>query len=158
MVRWPHFTPLIRTLTMFHFQPGTVTMSGGLPSNITHTHEPPRTVAPPTKKQPQAQRGGNTSTRSLQVAVQNPSPLPHLQVGPGFCLRHSMEQAEDITGAPVLQIDDGHQLCLNYHLKGMCNLKCGICHMHMTLSSHNQGVLGAWKSHFCAAHLPVSNI
>ena len=28
-VRWPHLTPLIRTLTTGHFRPDTVTMPGG---------------------------------------------------------------------------------------------------------------------------------
>ena len=34
LVRWPHLTPLIRTLTTGHFRPDTVTMPGGFCLNV----------------------------------------------------------------------------------------------------------------------------
>ena len=99
-----------------------------------------------------------TSTHATQVAVQNPAPLPQLQVGPGFRLRQSMEQAADVTVTPVPQTDDGRPLCLSYQLKGVCNSNCDGCHAHRKLSSHKKGVLIAWKLIFCAAQPPVSEI
>ena len=39
-VRWPHFTPLIRTLTTGHFHPDTVTILGGF------RHNQPTAIAP----------------------------------------------------------------------------------------------------------------
>ena len=84
---------------MGHFHPGTITMPGRFRPNILCTTAPPRTFALPHKTQPQAQLGGNTSTRLLHVGVQNFSLLPHFQVGPGFLLLQSIDQSEDITGA-----------------------------------------------------------
>ena len=69
-----------------------------------------------------------------------------------------MEQSDRTTGAPVPQTDDGRPFCLSYHLKGMCNSNCGGRHTHRTLSQHEQGVLSAWKSRFCAAPPPVTKI
>ena len=90
--------------------------------------------------------------------VQNPAPLPHHQVGPGFRLRQSMDQAEETTGMPVTQTDDSRPFCLSYHLKGVCNSNYGDRHAHRTLSSHEQGVLSAWKSRFCTTQPPVNKI
>ena len=157
-VRWPHFTPLIRTLTTGHLHLGTVTMHRGFRTSTPSSPTPPRRAAPPPKTQHTAQKGGDTSMRVLQVAVKNPAPLPHLQVGPGLCLRHYMEQASDVTGTPVPHTDDGHPLCLSYHLKGVCNSNYGSRHAHRNLYSHKQGVLSARKSRFCAAQPPVSEI
>ena len=72
---------------------------------------PPRTPDLLLKTQAPAQRGGDTFTRATHVAVQNPAPLPQLQVGPGFRLRQSMEQAADVTVIPVPQTDNGRPLC-----------------------------------------------
>ena len=83
-VRWPHLTPLIRTLTTGHFRPDTVTMPGGFRLNVP-TASPSYRAAAPQNRAP-AQRGGEEHTATSQVAVQNPNPLPHLQVGLGFSL------------------------------------------------------------------------
>ena len=102
-----------------NFHPGTVTMPRGFHPNIPSTPETSSTVALPPRKQTQDQQGGDDSTCLLQVAVQNPAPLPHLQVGPGLHLRQSMEQAAETTGTLAPQIDDVRQLCLRYHLKNV---------------------------------------
>ena len=142
-VQWPHFTPLIWTLTTWHFHPGTVTMPGGLRHSLPTAVTAHRTAASPHKTLTPAQRGGGGYTATSQVAVQNPAPLPHLQVGSGFRLRQSMEQAADVTGTPVPQTDDGRPFCLSYHLKGVYNSNCGGRHAHRTLSLYEQGVLSA---------------
>ena len=92
------------------------------------------------------------------MAVQNPHPLPHLQVGPGFRIKQSMEKATIATGSPVPQTADGRPFCFSYHLKGMCNSNCGGRHAHRTLSPHEQGILSAWKSRLCTDPHPVSEI
>ena len=117
-----------------------------------------RSAAPSHKTSKTAHRGGETHTATSQVAAQNPAPLPSLQVRPGFRIWKSMEQAAETTSIPVPKIDDRRPFCLSYHLKGMCNSNCGGRHAHMTLSSHKQGVLSAWKSRFCAAQPPVTKI
>ena len=48
-VRWPQFTPLIKTLTTGHFLPGTVTMSGNFRPNIPTALTAQWTAAPPHK-------------------------------------------------------------------------------------------------------------
>ena len=98
-VRWSHLTSLIRTLTTGHFRPGTVTMPGGFRINVLTALTPYRETAPPHRAP--AQRGGDDHTTTSHVAGQNPNPLPHLQVGPGFRLRQAMEQATSVTGTPV---------------------------------------------------------
>ena len=110
-VRWPHLTPLIRTLTTGHFRPDTVTMPGGFRLNMPTAPVSYRATSPPNRAP--AHRGGNDHTATSQVAVQNPNPLPHLQVGPGFRLRQSMEQATIMTGSPVTQTADGRPFCLS---------------------------------------------
>ena len=65
---------------------------------------------------------------------------------------------EKATGAPVPQTDDGRPFCLSYHLKGVCNSNCCGRHAHRTLYPHEQGVLSAWKSQFCTAPPPVTEI
>ena len=92
------------------------------------------------------------------MTVQNPTPLPHLQVGPRFRLYPSLEQAAETSVTPVPQTDDDCPFCLSYYLKGVCNSNCGGRHAHRTLSSHDQGVLSAWKSRFCTAQPPVTKI
>ena len=92
------------------------------------------------------------------MTVQNTVPLLHLQVGPGFRLRKSMEKAAETTGTPVPQTDNVRPFCLIYCLKGVCNSNCGGCHAHRTLSSQEQGVLSAWKSILCAAQPPAIDI
>ena len=89
----PHFTPLIRTLTTGHFHLGTVTMPGLFRPNIPTALTAQQTTDPTYKTSVPAQRGGEASTHTSQVVVHNPAPLPHLQIGPGFRLRKSMEQA-----------------------------------------------------------------
>ena len=84
LVRWPHLTPLIRTLTTGHFRPDTVTMPGGFRHNVPTA--PPSYMSAAPQNRATAQRGGDEHTATSQVAVQNPNPLPHLQVGPGFRL------------------------------------------------------------------------
>ena len=98
-VRWPHLTPLIRTLTTGHFRPDTVTMSGGFCLNVPTAPPSYRATAP--QNRAPAHQGGEEHTTTSQVAVQNPNPLPHLQVRPGFRLRQSMEQSNVTTGSPV---------------------------------------------------------
>ena len=110
-VRWTHLTPLIRTLTMGHFRPDTVTMPGGFRHNLPAALTPHQATAPPQRTAP-AQRGGDAHTATSQVAVQNPNPLPHLQVGPMFRLRQSMDQAAIATGTPVPQTADGRPFFL----------------------------------------------
>ena len=115
-----------------------------------------RATAPQSRAQ--TQRGGDKHTATSQVAVQNPNPLPHLQVGPGFRLRQSMEQSNITTGSPVTQTADGHPFCLSYHLKGVCNSNCSGRHAHRTLSPNERGILSAWKSRFCTETHPVAEI
>ena len=103
-VRWPHRTPLIRSLMTGNFRPDMVTMPEGLGHNVPAALTPYRTTDRPHREP--AQRGGDDHTATSQVAVQNPNPLPHLQVGPGFRLRQSMEQATIATGTPVPQTAD----------------------------------------------------
>ena len=155
-VRWPHLTPLIRTLTTGHFCPDTVTMPGGFHLNVP-TAPPSYRAAAPQNRAP-AHQGGEEHTATSQVAVQNPNPLPHLQVGTGFRLRQSMEQSNVTTGSPVPQTADGRPFCLSYHLKGVCNSNCGGRHSHRTLSPHKRGILSTWKSLFCAETHPVAEI
>ena len=83
-VRWPHFIPLIITLTTSHLYPGTVTMPGDFHTSIPAALTPQRTAALLLKTSAPAQRGGDTSTHTTKVAVQNPTPTPHFQVEPGF--------------------------------------------------------------------------
>ena len=155
-MRWPHLTPLIRTLTTGHFRPDTVHMTGGFQHNVPAALTPHRATAP-TQRAP-AQRGGDDHTAISQVAVQNQNPIPHLQVGSGFRLLKSMEQAVIATGTPVLQTADGRPFCLSYHLKGVCNSKWGGRHAHRPLSPHKWGILSAWKSLFCIKPHPVTEI
>ena len=142
-VRWPHFTPLICTLTKRHFHLGTVTMTGGFRHNLPTTFATHRSAAPSHKTSATPHLGGEAHTATLQMAVQNPAPLPHLQVGLGFRLQQSMKQAAETTDTPVPQIYDGRPFCLSYHLKGVCKSNFGGHHAHRTLSSHKQGVLSA---------------
>ena len=155
-MRWPHLTPLIRTLTTGQFRPDTVTMPGGFRHNVPTAPPSYRSAAP--QNRATAQRRGEEHTATSQLAVQNPNPLPHLQVGPGFRLRQSMEQLNVTTGSPVPQTADGRPFCLSYHLKGVCNSKFGGRHAHQTLSLHKRGTLSAWKSRFCAETHPVGEI
>ena len=155
-VRCPHLTPLIRTLTTGHFRPDTVTIPSGFRLNFP-TAPPSYRSAAPQNRAP-AQQGGDKHTATSQVAVQNPNPLLHLQVGPGFRLRQSMEQSNVTTRSPVPQTADGHTFCLSYHLKGVCNSNCDGRHAHITLSPHERGTLSAWKSRFCAETHPVGEI
>ena len=80
-VRWLHLTPLIRTLTTGHFRLDTITMPGRFRHNFP-TAPPSYRSAAPQNRAP-AQQGGEEHTATSQVAVQNPNPLPHLQVGLG---------------------------------------------------------------------------
>ena len=89
-VRWPHFNPLIRTLTTGNFHPGTVTMPGGFRLSLPTTVIAHCTEAPPHKTLATSHIGGEAYTNASQVAVQNTAPLPHLQIGPGFRLRQSI--------------------------------------------------------------------
>ena len=57
-VHWPHFTPLIRTLTTRYFHPDTITMPGGFQHNLPTPITPHQNTAPPYKT-PTAQRGGD---------------------------------------------------------------------------------------------------
>ena len=144
-VLWPHLTPLIRTLTTGHFRPNTVTMPGGFRHNFSEVLLPHQATAVPQRAAP-AQREGDDHTITSQVAVQNPDPLPHLQFGPMFRLRQSMEQSAIAKGTPVPQTADGRPFFLSYHLKGVCNSNCGGHHAHRPLSPHEWGILIAWKS------------
>ena len=117
-VSWPHLTPLIRTLTPGHFRPDTVTMPGRFRLNMPTAPASYRAAAP--QYRAPAHRGGEEHTSTSQVAVQNPNPLPHLQVGPGFRLRESMEQSNVTTGSSVPQTADGRPFCFSYRLKGVC--------------------------------------
>ena len=126
-------------------------MPGGFWNSLPTAFMAHRTAAPTHNTLTPADIGGETYTTTSQVAVQNPEPLPHLQVGRGFRLRQSMYQAVDATVTPVPQTDDGCPFCLSYHLKFVCKSNCGGRHAHKTLSSHEQGVLSACKSRFCAA-------
>ena len=91
-VRCPHLTPLIRTLTTGQFCPDTVTMPGGFHLSMLTTPVSFRATSPQSRAQTQKLCDEHTATS--QVAVQNPNPLPHLQVRPGFRLRQSMEQSK----------------------------------------------------------------
>ena len=133
-------------------------MTGGFRPSILVALTKQWTAALPLKTSAPAQQGGDASTRTTPVAVQNPAPLPHLQVVPGFRLRQSMQQVLEATDTPVPQTDDGYVFYLSYHLKGVCNSNYGGRHAHRTLSSHEQGVLSAWKSRYCAAQPPVAEI
>ena len=155
-VHWPYLTPLIITLTTGHFRPDTVTMPGGFRLNVP-TAPPSYRAADPQNRAP-AHQGGEEHTATSQVAVQNPNFLPHLQVGPGFRLRQSMDQSNVTTGSPVPQTADGHPFCLSYHLKGVCNSNCVGRHAHRTLSPYERGTLSARKSRFCAETHPVGEI
>ena len=146
-VRWPHLTSLIRTLTTGNFRPDMVTMPRGFRHNVPAALTSYQAIAPPHIEP--AHRGGDDHTATSQVAVQNTNPLPHLQVGPGFRLRQSMEQTKIATGTPVTQNADGRPFCLSYHIKGVCNSNCGGYHTHRPLSLHNRGILSARKSRFC---------
>ena len=115
-----------------------------------------RVTAPPHRVP--AQRGVDEHTTTSQVTVQNPNPLPHLQVGLGFRLRQLMEQATILTGSPVPQTADGLPFCLSYHLKGVCDSNCGSRQAHRALSPHERGILSAWKYRFCTDPHPVSEI
>ena len=138
-MRWSHLTPLIRTLKTVHFCPDTVTILQGFRHNVPVALPPYRATAPPQRAP--AQKGEDDHTATSQVAVQNPNPLSHLQVGPGFRLRQSMEQATIATGTPVPHIADGRPFCLSYHLKRVCNFNCGVRHAHRPLSPHERGIL-----------------
>ena len=155
-VRWPHFAPLVLTLATGPFHLVTVTMLGGFQQRLPTTIAPHRRAGPPRKTLTTPYRGGEFHTAIPQVVVQNPAPIPEFQVGPGFRLRQSMEQAAETSGTTVPQKDDGRPFCLSYHLKGVCNSKCGGRHEHRTLSLHEQGILRTWKSRYCAAQPKLS--
>ena len=142
-VRWPHFTPLIRTLTKENFHPGTVTMLGGFRHSLLTTVATYRSAAPHNKTSTTPHQRGESHTATSQVAVKKSAPLPQLQFGLGFRLRKSMEKSEETTCTSVTQTDNGRPFCLSYHLRGVCNSNCGGHHGHRTLSSHEQGVLSA---------------
>ena len=129
-------------------------MPGGFRLNMPTAPQTYRTAAP--QNGAPAHQGGEEHTATSQVAVQNPNPLPHLQVRPGFRLRQSMEQSNVTTGSPVPQRSDGRPFCLSYHLKGVCNSNCGYRHAHRTLSLHEQGTLSTCKSRFCSETHPVA--
>ena len=156
-VRWPHLTPLIRTLTTGHFRPDAVTMPGGFQHNLPVVITPHRATALTQRTAP-VQRVGDDHTATSQVAVQNPNPLPHLQVGPGFRLRQSMDQSTIAIGTPVPPIADGHLFCLSYHLKGVCNSNYGGRHAHIPLSLHEWFILSARKYRLYTDPNPVIEI
>ena len=56
-VCWPHFTPLIRTLTTGHFHPDIVTMMGGFRQNQPTDIVPYRRTAPSQNKSTAQRRG-----------------------------------------------------------------------------------------------------
>ena len=132
----PTLPPLFCTLATGHFHLGTVTMTGGFGHILAISVKTHRSAAPPHKTSTTAHLGGEAYTATSKVAVQTPAPLPHLQIGPRFRLRQSMEQAAETKYMPVPQTDDGFPFCLSYHLKGVCNSNCGGHHAHRTFSSH----------------------
>ena len=133
-------------------------MPRGFRSNILHTPAPPIIVLTPPPPKIQAQRVGGATVFSHQLAVQNPSSIPHLQVVPVFFLRHSMEKSAGTTGTPVLLTYNSRQFFFSYHLKGVCNSNWGRRHVHRTLSLYKDRVLSAWKSQFCTAPPPVTKV
>ena len=75
-VLWPHLTPLIRTLTIGHFRPDTVTMPSRFRLNMPTAQVSYRATDP--QNRARAHQGDDEHTATSQVAVQNPKPLPHL--------------------------------------------------------------------------------
>ena len=73
-VRWPHLTPLIRTLTTGYFCPDTATVPGGFRLNVPTALAPYRATAP--LHRAPAQRGGDEHTATSQVAVQTQTLYP----------------------------------------------------------------------------------
>ena len=90
----------------------------------------------------------------------NPSPIPQLQVGPGFKLSLSIEMSAEASGFPVPLMDNDRPFCLSLHLKGVCNSNCSSCHTHRVITSQYHGTLVAWKARYCEIlpSPPVQNI
>ena len=163
LVCWTHFTPLIPTLTTGNFHLGTVTMHGELWSNIPRKPLLPRVVLTPSPHHTQklkCNKGGVITMPLHQVAVNNTTPLPHLQFCLGFRLQKSMEKSTETTREPFSLKDDGLQFLISYHLKGVWSLNCSGRHNHRKLYFNDQGILSAWKSiiihHAIFSHRSIS--
>ena len=81
----------------------------------------------------------------------------HLQVVPGFRICRTIDAAAEEV-VEISSTDDGRNFCLNYHLKGMCNSKCGGRHSHCIMLQGEMGRMTAWRDQFCAedSDLPVN--
>ena len=71
-----------------------------------------------------------------------------MQIGLGFSIQTAIDEAA-ANGVNIPLTDNGHNLCLLYHLKGVCNTHCGGQHLYITLSQSEFKWLGEWRDHFC---------
>ena len=89
--------PLNHTLTMGHFRPESVSVPGSLQDAELTQSIQKRSWVPPVEA-----RGGTdippNSNRQRQEEVENPLPIPYLQVGPSFKIRLSMYLLKENTG------------------------------------------------------------
>ena len=128
---WPYFERLRRNLTVGNFWPESITLPGAFtvqasvvwdPREGNHTATP---LAPPTDP-PLGEK------RKSQRLTHNPWAAAHLQVDPTFRIHRAIYAAAE-EGFSILDTDDGRQLCLSYHFKGVCNSNCGGWHSHRTM-------------------------
>ena len=112
LVNWPHFTPLIWTLTPGHFHPGTVTMPKGFRPIILKKPAPLREIStpPPPSKNSSTERGGNHCPITPGSGIEShpsPSPpiwtrLPSPKIHGEIRREHQGSSALDIRRPPVL--------------------------------------------------------
>ena len=84
----------------------------------------------------------------------NTTPNPQLQVGLMFNLQMEMDMSEDMEGTPAPLTAVSRQLCLSYHLRGLCKPNCGNSHAYRTLLNMEHGILASLKSQLWGNMLP----
>ena len=70
-----------------------------------------------------------------------------MQIGPGFRIRATIDEAEANGVNTPLTEDSFHSLLL-YHLKGVCNTHFGGWHLHRPLSQSEFGRFVKWRECF----------
>ena len=55
-------------------------------------------------------------------------------------------------GCDIPVTDDGRNFCLSFHLKGVCNMHCGVHHSYIPLYQSEFERLSEWHNRFCVGH------
>ena len=128
-IRCPHLLPLVQTLTMVHFRSSSVEIiscywdTGRPPPSVHHASKDP--PPPPPKWCIHTRRKVAWGFKENQVVEIKLDPNPHIKMGTGLKIFQSMDMTSDTSGENVPHTDDGRQLCLSFHLKGMYSSNCG---------------------------------